>query len=127
MQSHRLLTCDASAGALLCVVVSACGEKIDAVQEGTCSASVGAVTDQADLKQVFDTHCTSCHASTLAGAARNNAPSTIDFDPFALAAANAESASGAIQNDLMPPASAKVPAAAKAALVCWIEQGKPER
>ncbi len=108
--------------------LSACGEKIDAVQprlDGT--SCTGTTTFEGQAKAIFASYCTVCHASTRSGADRNGAPSGVDFDLYASAVARAEAALGRIQSGAMPPGSNKVPAAESATLSCWILGGKQER
>jgi hypothetical protein len=74
----------------------------------------------------FDT-CTTCHSSTLTGAARSGAPSGLDFDTFAVAKANASEAVSELEEGGMPPSGSPKPSAAeKQALYVWAECGTPE-
>lgn len=49
--------------------------------------------------------CTSCHSSTLSGAARADAPANVNFDTYAGAEAQATKAVEEVQEGQMPPPS----------------------
>lgn len=71
--------------------------------------------------------CTSCHASTLMGAARNAAPDGVDFDSHAAAMANAMKAMDRVDAGTMPPAgSPELSTDESDQLVRWAACGTPE-
>lgn len=106
----------------LCALLSACGDKIDAVQETPCQASLGVVTYEKQVKPLLEEHCTSCHSSGRSGAARNGAPPGTDFDTLAQAKASASAGLKRVQNDSMPPGTKKLATQQKQLFACWIEQ-----
>jgi uncharacterized membrane protein len=112
----------AAAGLLL-----GCGDKIDAVQQGSCPATQGSVDYESDIKPILDTLCTGCHSSKLSGNARNGAPAALNLDTFQGVVAAADKAGTRLQNETMPPSGTKASAAQKERFLCWIEGGKQEK
>ncbi|MGC4065950.1 MAG: hypothetical protein QM784_15130 [Polyangiaceae bacterium] len=71
--------------------------------------------------------CTGCHSSTLSGAARDGAPSDINFDVYASAKTHATHAVGELDEGAMPPSSLPKPSQAVVdAIVKWAACGTPE-
>lgn len=70
----------------------------DAMAEVDCSSDVPT------FAEVSFAACTGCHASDLSGAARNSAPSSVNFDDYEAARASAARAVDAVQRGAMPPA-----------------------
>jgi uncharacterized membrane protein len=52
--------------------------------------------------------CAGCHSSTKAGAQRNGAPSSVNFDAEALADASANRAASVVMAGIMPPPGSSV-------------------
>lgn len=50
--------------------------------------------------------CNQCHATTLSGGARHDAPSNINYDVYAMAKAKAEDAAREVNGGDMPPSDA---------------------
>ena len=80
----------------------------------------------------FASHCTRCHSSTLAGADRNGAPSTFNYDTLegvrAVSAAkiDAMAAAGPAQlNTFMPPSDPRPSAEDRERLGDWLACGSP--
>lgn len=70
--------------------------------------------------------CTVCHASSLTGTARQRAPSNINFDTYAAAAAAATEAAAQVNAGEMPPPGQTQPTAdQKTALYRWASCGQP--
>lgn len=104
-----------------------CGEKIDAVQETTCTGQLGSVT-YAEVKPVLEQLCTDCHAAALAGAARNGAPAAVNLDSYQGLIAHADDANQRLQNETMPPSGfTKASATQKELFQCWIDGGRKEQ
>jgi uncharacterized membrane protein len=75
---------------------------------------------------MLTTTCTTCHSSTLSGAARTGAPPTINFDTYAGAVASADEAAFAVYRGTMPPSGASsIPEADKEKLYVWAQCGTP--
>lgn len=112
---------------LLCTVLllGACGTKIDAVQQTSCT-SAAPVTFDRDIKPWAAEFCTRCHATTLGGGARAGAPPDVNLDTYAAAAASAASSDYHVQNGSMPPGPPKPTAAERETFHCWVEQGAKE-
>lgn len=71
--------------------------------------------------------CTACHAESLAGAARNNAPVGVDFDTHESAMAEAMDALERVEAGTMPPAGKPaLTADEEAQLSRWVSCGTPE-
>jgi len=71
--------------------------------------------------------CTSCHASTLTGAARNKAPADINFDGYAAAASQARQSAALVNSGVMPDRGSPQPSdEQKTALALWAACGTPE-
>jgi uncharacterized membrane protein len=89
--------------------------------------SSGCTTAQvhyADVAPIFASHCTSCHATTVTGRARNGAPVGVDFNVYANAAADASWAASAVRSG-MPP-GARLSSADICTITTWASQGAPE-
>jgi uncharacterized membrane protein len=71
--------------------------------------------------------CTSCHAASKTGAARNMAPDTVNFDTHAAASASATRAAIRVNAGTMPPPGGPMTPSAeqKAALINWASCGTP--
>ena len=106
--------------------VAACGE----TEESTdCEPLTETITYTSDIKQVLDTHCTSCHDSALTGANRNKATADINYETYTLAKANGARASIRILAGTMPPSNCSDCTAVSTEngrLFCnWVDQGMP--
>jgi uncharacterized membrane protein len=110
------------------LVVSACSSsssKADDTTDTTVDCSTETPAAFASLKG-FDS-CTTCHSSTLTGAARSSAPVGIDFDTYELAKANAREAVSELDEGAMPPAGNPQPTdAQKEAIAVWAACGTPK-
>jgi uncharacterized membrane protein len=70
--------------------------------------------------------CTSCHNSTLSGAARQDAPGDVNYDTYAAAKAHATQAAAQVNAGQMPPGGApQMTEAQKTALYQWALCGTP--
>ena len=115
----------------LLIFLVACGASDGTPTGATCSSSVEpAPTYETFGRQFMMTYCTGCHASTLEGGDRHDAPSDDNFDtlPGILAAADEiDALAGAgprAKNAVMPPdecSACKRPTAAeREQLATWI-------
>jgi uncharacterized membrane protein len=112
------------------VALSACGSSNAAEEEEVPPAvNCGAVQPIPAFARVqaFQSVCTDCHSSAKTGAARNGAPTEINFDEYASAHAHAEQAAIEVNAGAMPPAFAKTTLTdvQKAALFSWAMCGAP--
>jgi uncharacterized membrane protein len=113
--------------AMVVSLSAGCGEKLDAVQETTCSGPPGSVT-YAEVKPVLEQLCTGCHAAAVAGTARNGAPAAANLDSYQGLIAYADDANQRLQNESMPPSGfTKASPAQKELFQCWIDGGKKEQ
>ena len=108
------------------LLLGACGSKIDAVQENAC-ASDTPVTYEHAINAWVGRFCTRCHASNLAGSARNGAPPSVNLDTYAAAAAAAEASHRRVENGTMPPDEPKPAATSRETFHCWFAQGAKEK
>jgi hypothetical protein len=116
--------------ASLCLVaaLAACGsededEEGDALPEVDCSGEVPTF----DEVSAFSDVCTDCHSTELSGAARNGAPSSINWDDYDSARANAEHGAEEVFEGEMPPEGAgELTNAQKEQLYQWALCGTPE-
>jgi membrane-bound ClpP family serine protease len=97
----------------------ACGDDDDGL---VCESRV---TYQ-QIASTLDKSCAGCHASTLTGADRNQAPVGVNLDTYAGASRNPSSIVRVIRNGTMPP-SGTVPKADADAIECWSKNGAPEK
>jgi uncharacterized membrane protein len=86
-----------------------------------CEGSVPAFQDVAAFAV-----CTSCHSSENQGAAREGAPSSINFDRYADASRNADRAAGMVKAGLMPPSPLYLTNAEKQELYLWARCDSPQ-
>jgi hypothetical protein len=72
--------------------------------------------------------CTNCHSSANEGLARNGAPSSLNFDVYAIAADAAPRIVSQVSMGSMPPAGFgfSLTAVEKHELFVWAECGTPE-
>lgn len=70
--------------------------------------------------------CTPCHASTLKGAARQDAPGDVNFDTAAGAKASGKQGASEVKEGSMPRGGYKVTDDEKQALYKWAQCGMPE-
>lgn len=106
---------------LLC---AACGgEDDDGLPSVDCDAEP---TPGFDEVTAFD-KCTACHSSSLSGASRQSAPSSINFDNYDSASQNADLAVKAVNRGAMPPPSSNesLTSAEEEALQRWALCGTP--
>lgn len=105
----------------------ACGTKIDPVQSGDAALPAGTCLGyQSVIKPLLERHCTSCHASTLSGAARHGAPGTVDLDSYAGVVAAADRARVRVVDGTMPPGGG-IADAERTHFADWVDAGKPEQ
>ena len=80
---------------------------------------LGTVVDYQDMrKAVFEPVCLNCHDSNKSGAARNGAPSNVNWDTFEAARSNAARGNLRVQAGNMPP-SGPLNASQKATFQEW--------
>jgi len=110
---------------------------IDAgMPENASVAQTGDVSDSGEIpaagkttywtiRPLLQTHCLSCHSSTLVGLARQGAPAGVDYDAYAAAVKYASSGNTWVQSGGMPPVGPLEPVD-KALFQSWLESGVPE-
>lgn len=80
-------------------------------------------------EQVFASNCLQCHASDLIGAARNDAPFSVDFDTYEAAKINGpEAIVESVDNSRMPPSFSGIPSLTEEqeiAILDWQDAGFP--
>ena len=110
-----------------CVPILACGDKLDAVvpRSGPCPAVP--VTYERDVRQILEALCTGCHAEDLSGSARKGAPTAVNLDSFAAAAAHADRSNIRLQNNSMPPGGTGASAEQRDVFDCWLRGGAQEK
>ena len=100
-----------------------------ALVAGACTGGAAVSADCTQVKTYPDVtafaSCTECHSSTVAGAARQDAPTSIDFDTYAAAVVAADEASREVQFGSMPPGGGLTDDE-KLQIVNWAECGTPE-
>lgn len=118
-------------GLLACAGVCACGDDAGTIEGGP--PEVECPSDSADVPpfdQVDAIHqvCTDCHDSSLSGAQRRNAPSSLNFDDYDVAHANAERMATEVYWGNMPPSGSglTLTAAQIDELLLWAMCGAPE-
>jgi uncharacterized membrane protein len=80
-------------------LATACGDDEEgALPDVDCTGTKPAYDDVTAFKK-----CTTCHSSKLSGAARNEAPTDINFDTEPAAEAHAEKAASEVNEGAMPP------------------------
>ena len=103
--------------ALLAAAVSLAGacSSESSTPEVDCTMTVPTYAQVSLLSSV----CSTCHSSEKTGAARNGAPTTINFDTFATAKANAGKGVEEVFGGSMPPNGVAVDEAMKTAFYKW--------
>lgn len=115
--------------ALAPLAAAACGggeESDDAGDGPEIDCATVTVPKFSEMSAVWG-KCTTCHASTLTGASRVNAPVGVDFDTYAAAKTNAATAMHEVYEGAMPPAG--LPALSEDEedqLYRWASCGTPE-
>jgi uncharacterized membrane protein len=105
-------------------IAQACGDGGDSLPEVDCS---GTIPTYSHIKTTSFAKCTICHASAIKGAARVDAPASINFDMYADAKAEAKGAASEVNGGAMPPAGyPKLSDEEKQALYKWALCGTPE-
>src|SRR5690606_22364497 len=106
MQYPRALRASLLALLLSPLALAACGETGDDEGGGTDTAGNECAAAPApkfsEMTAVW-AKCTTCHASSLEGAARSAAPVGVDFDTHAAAKAKADAALTRVEAGTMPP------------------------
>lgn len=92
-----------SLGALLVVLVVACGGEDEGGADADCDGPVPTFDEVTALQA-----CTVCHATLLTGPDRNSAPSSINFDTYDAARSSARAAANAVNSGQMPPSSSGI-------------------
>lgn len=107
------------------LVVGGCSDKDDPVspvEEEVGGSLPDTVTYLTNMKSLFDSRCTSCHATTRSGSARNGAPAGVNFDTYTLARTNAVRGNTRVQAGTMPP-TGSLPQSERARFQKWLDQG----
>ena len=104
---------------LFLIALAGCGGELPEVD---CNA--GAVPKFSEVA-AFNT-CNVCHSSQLSGAARNDAPSDVNYDTYAAAMADAEAAVEEVAEGKMPPEGYSISEEQKQALYRWGLCGTPQ-
>jgi uncharacterized membrane protein len=114
------------------LMLAACGNGNGAQEEEELPPVIDCSTVQPVPKfsdvQAFQVVCTSCHASTKTGGARNGAPTDINFDQYASAFSHAEQVAIEVNVDAMPPEKSglSLTSAQKTTLFDWAMCGAPQ-
>jgi uncharacterized membrane protein len=118
MMSQRLrLALRFAAGAVF--GLSACGEEVSV----DCDQ---AIPKYSELTSVM-AKCTACHATDRSGPARAGAPADIDYDTYAVAAANAEEGAEEVsEREMPPPDGSGLAEAERQRFLLWARCGQPE-
>ncbi len=103
--------------------LAGCGTKQNPVQ--VLELTTQSVTWCADVKPIMEQYCTSCHASTLSGSARQGAPNSVDLDTYAGVRQSADRVVARMDAGSMPPGGG-VPTDQIATVAAWQAQGTPE-
>ncbi|MCE5270343.1 hypothetical protein LLH00_03570 [bacterium] len=115
---------------LLVLGVVSCGDKVDPLSapppDNGGGGPVGVVSYEADIRPVFEAHCTLCHAVDKQGDARNGAPVQVNLDSYSAAVSVAQAANLRIQSGTMPPTGG-IPQTERALFQQWLEEGMPEK
>jgi uncharacterized membrane protein len=75
----------------------------------------------------LSSNCVACHSSSLTGAQRQGAPSGIDYDSYASAAANASEGLEQISAGFMPPVGGgSISSADATTFEQWLACGTPQ-
>lgn len=119
----------------LCLVaaLAACGGEDDEGGGGGGEKDLPEVDCSGDIPtfdevSAFSEVCTGCHSTSLSGSDRNGAPTSINWDDYDSARANAEEGAEAVFEGEMPPAGAgaTLTNAQKEELYLWALCGTPE-
>jgi uncharacterized membrane protein len=107
------------------VLAGACHDHDHEPSGATCDPAAG-LTYEGFAKPFMTSYCTRCHASTLSGAARNNAPAGHDFDTYLGIMAVADhvdehaAAGPSAVNEEMPPSDPKPTLDERKKLGTWL-------
>jgi cytochrome c5 len=80
-------------------------------------------------EKVFATNCLACHSSDLTGAARNGAPSSVNYDTYEETVPNADLAIAEMNEGAMPPFGSGLPLLNQeqiTAMLAWQSAGFPK-
>jgi len=103
------------------LLTSACG-----AQPETPTIDCTAVTVPKYSELTILPLCTSCHASTVTGSARERAPTNVNLDSYAAAVAEASRSAADVNGGVMPPSNQPQPSEQqKTALYAWALCGTP--
>ena len=114
--------------ATMLLAATACGTKIDPVQQvdyGPQDVPPAGITWCKDIQPMMARFCITCHDSTKSGADRQGAPTGLDYDMYAAVSTSALAVKATIQNGSMPPGGS-VPTVDQGLFVEWIDTGKRE-
>ena len=97
-------------GLLACVAACACGGDSGTIEGGPPEVDCPPDSEVPRFDEVdaFSEVCTRCHASSLSGAQRHNAPSKINFDDYESAKPYAQKAAAEVYWGNMPPSGSGV-------------------
>ncbi len=100
-------------------MLSACGEEVSV----DCNQTI---PKYSELTSVM-AKCTACHATSKMGAARAGAPSSINYDTYATATANADEGAEEVSEKKMPPPDGSgLPETERQQFLLWAKCGQPE-
>jgi uncharacterized membrane protein len=106
-------------------LAQACGSDGEDVPDVDCDA--GTIPTYSEIKTTSFAKCTTCHSSSLKGAARQDAPDSVNFDSYAAAKAEAKQATIEVNAGAMPIAGQpKLTEDEKQDLYKWGLCGTPE-
>jgi len=104
--------------ATFCVTaVAGCGSSV------TCPQNTATIT-YADVQPILKAKCTGCHATTRNGDDRHGAPDGSNYDTYADASRDAESAAETVIDGSMPYGGI-ISDADACAIKAWADQGAP--
>lgn len=107
---------------MLLAGVAACGPgRIE------CNTLPANVTYDNRVKGLLEQHCTSCHASSKSGLARQRAPNGVDYDTYETARTHADDGAEEVQEGEMPPPERRdtLGDEDRCVLRAWVAQGTP--
>ena len=116
-----------SASYFLLALASWSGSNSTTTDTGNTTNSQCATSIVPTYAQVDFSTCTTCHASTLTGLARNLATVGVDFDTYEGAKANAARAVVRLVAGSMPPVGSNKPSTTvEQAIMTWSDCGTPQ-
>ncbi len=108
------------------LLLPACDDGASGDDEGANNVDCGTVTVPKFAEMTAWAKCTTCHSSTLTAMDRKAAPPGIDFDTYASAKANAQTAMDEVEEGAMPLAGyPELTADEKSQIINWASCDTP--